>query len=72
MTTNTGSIQEQINLLTQRIVQISSHLKVNQKDHSTQRGLMKLVGHRKRLLVYLQKYDLIGYRTLIEKLGLRK
>jgi small subunit ribosomal protein S15 len=47
-------------------------LKENHKDHSTQRGLMQLVGQRKRLLVYLQKHNLTGYRALIEKLGLRK
>ncbi|WP_298299344.1 30S ribosomal protein S15 [Hydrotalea sp.] len=70
--TNTGSIQGQIALLTERIAQISAHLQVNKKDHSTQRGLMQLVGKRKRLLAYLQKTNLTGYRALIEKLGLRK
>jgi small subunit ribosomal protein S15 len=70
--TNTGSIEGQIALLTQRIAHISGHLKANHKDHSTQRGLMQLVGQRKRLLVYLQKHNLTGYRALIEKLGLRK
>jgi small subunit ribosomal protein S15 len=59
--TNTGSIEGQI-----------AYLKANHKDHSTQRGLMQLVGQRKRLLVYLQKHNLTGYRALIEKLGLRK
>lgn len=71
-TTNTGSIEGQIALLTERISQISSHLQQNKKDFSTHRGLMQLVGKRKRLLTYLQKHNLTGYRQLIEKLGLRK
>jgi small subunit ribosomal protein S15 len=70
--TNTGSIEGQIALLSERIAHISDHLKDNNKDHSTQRGLMQLVGQRKRLLVYLQKHNLTGYRALIEKLGIRK
>lgn len=70
--TNTGSIEGQIALLTERIAQISAHLQANKKDYSTQRGLMQLVGKRKRLLAYLQKTNLTGYRALIEKLGLRK
>jgi small subunit ribosomal protein S15 len=69
---NTGSIEGQVALLTERILDISGHLKVNKKDFSTQRGLMKMVGRRKRLLSYLQKHNLIGYRQLIEKLGIRK
>jgi len=70
--TNTGSIEGQIALLTERISQISEHLQQNKKDFSTHRGLLQLVGKRKRLLSYLQKHDLTGYRKLIEKLGLRK
>jgi small subunit ribosomal protein S15 len=70
--TNTGSIEGQIALLTERISQISSHLQQNKKDFSTHRGLMQLVGKRRRLLNYLQKHNLQGYRELIEKLGLRK
>ena len=70
--TNTGSIEGQIAQLTERISQISAHLQENKKDFSTHRGLMQLVGKRKRLLNYLQKHDLTGYRQLIEKLGLRK
>ena len=70
--TNTGSIEAQIALLTERISQISGHLQSNKKDFSTHRGLMQLVGTRKRLLNYLQKHNLTGYRQLIEKLGLRK
>lgn len=70
--TNTGSIEAQIALLTERISHISGHLKTNKKDFSTHRGLMQLVGQRKRLLTYMQKHNLTGYRALIEKLGLRK
>lgn len=69
---NTGSIEGQIGLLTERILGISNHLKTNKKDFSSQRGLMKMVGQRKRLLAYLQKHNLEGYRALIEQLGLRK
>ncbi|MBK6990806.1 MAG: 30S ribosomal protein S15 [Chitinophagaceae bacterium] len=69
---NTGSIEAQVALITERISQISSHLQANKKDFSTHRGLMKLVGERKSLLNYLQKHNLTGYRALIEKLGLRK
>jgi small subunit ribosomal protein S15 len=70
--TNTGSIEGQIALLTERINSISDHLRKNHKDFSTQRGLMKMVGQRKRLLNYLSKHNLQGYRQLIEKLGIRK
>jgi small subunit ribosomal protein S15 len=69
---NTGSIEGQVALLTERINHISNHLKTNKKDFSSQRGLMMMVGQRKRLLTYLSKHDLTGYRALIEKLGLRK
>ena len=69
---NTGSIEGQIAQLTERISQISAHLKQNKKDFSTHRGLMQMVGKRKSLLSYLQKHNLTGYRALIEKLGLRK
>ena len=69
---NTGSIEGQIALLTERMAQISAHLGENKKDFSTHRGLMQLVGKRKRLLNYLQKHNLTGYRQLIEKLGIRK
>ncbi len=70
--TNTGSIEGQIALLTERMAQISAHLQQNKKDFSTHRGLMQLVGKRRRLLNYLQKHNLKGYRELIEKLGIRK
>jgi small subunit ribosomal protein S15 len=69
---NTGSIEGQIALLTERISSISKHLQSNKKDFSTHRGLMQLVGQRKRLLSYMQKHNLQGYRALIEKLGIRK
>ncbi|MEO6452912.1 MAG: 30S ribosomal protein S15 [Ginsengibacter sp.] len=70
--TNTGSIEAQVATLTEKINHISDHLKNNKKDFSTQRGLMQMVGKRKRLLTYMSKHDLTGYRSLIEKLGLRK
>ncbi|KAA9038770.1 30S ribosomal protein S15 [Ginsengibacter hankyongi] len=69
---NTGSIEAQVALLTEKINHISDHLKSNKKDFSTQRGLMQMVGKRKSLLTYLSKHNLTGYRALIEKLGLRK
>jgi small subunit ribosomal protein S15 len=70
--TNTGSIEAQIALLTERIGSISKHLQANKKDFSTHRGLMQMVGKRKRLLTYMSRHNLAGYRQLIEKLGLRK
>jgi small subunit ribosomal protein S15 len=69
---NTGSIEGQIALLTEQINHISQHLQQNKKDFSTHRGLMQMVGKRKRLLTYLSKHNIQGYRSLIEKLGLRK
>ncbi len=70
--TNTGSIEAQIAMLTERINHISGHLKDNKKDFSSNRGLMQMVGRRKRLLIYLSHNNLESYRGLIEKLGLRK
>lgn len=71
--TNTGSIEGQIAMLTERINHISDHLKENnKKDFSSNRGLMQMVGRRKRLLQYLSNTNLTSYRSLIEKLGLRK
>ncbi len=70
--TNTGSIEAQIALMTERINKISLHLQANKKDFSTNRGLMQLVGKRKRLLTYLSNTNLQGYRQLIEKIGIRK
>jgi len=69
---NTGSIESQIAMLTERINHISGHLKENKKDFSTNRGLMQMVGRRKRLLIYLSHNNLESYRSLIEKLGIRK
>lgn len=69
---NTGSIEGQIALLTERINHISQHLKKNKKDFSSNRGLMAMVGQRKRLLMYLNKHNITGYRALLERLGLRK
>lgn len=69
---NTGSIEAQIAMLTERINHISQHLQKNKKDFSSNRGLMKMVGQRKRLLQYLSRTNLTGYRALIERLGLRK
>lgn len=71
--TNTGSIEAQVALLTERINHISAHLKNgNAKDHSSNRSLVNMVGRRKKLLAYLQRTNLQGYRELIAKLGLRK
>ena len=69
---DSGSIEAQIALLTERINHISQHLKTNKKDFSSQRGLMQMVGRRKRLLHYLTQSNLESYRSLIEKLGIRK
>lgn len=69
---DTGSPEVQIALLTTRINELTEHLKVNQKDHHSRRGLLKMVGQRRRLLAYLKKSDIERYRTLIERLGLRK
>ncbi len=69
---DTGSPQVQIALLTRRIDQLTEHLRTHKKDHHSRRGLLKLVGQRRRLLNYLQKRDLEGYRTLIKELGLRR
>jgi small subunit ribosomal protein S15 len=69
---DTGSPEVQIAILTERIRELTEHLKVHQKDHHSRRGLLKLVGQRRGLLAYLKKTDLEGYRTLIEKLGIRK
>ncbi len=69
---NTGSVEAQIALHTYRIEQLSAHLRTNKKDFSCKRTLLGLVGHRKRLLQYYMRKDLMGYRALIEKLGLRK
>ncbi len=69
---DTGSPEVQIAILTERIRELTEHLKVHQKDHHSRRGLLKLVGKRRGLLAYLNKTDLEGYRKLIEQLGIRK
>ncbi|HSH50866.1 MAG TPA: 30S ribosomal protein S15 [Bacteroidales bacterium] len=70
--TNTGSTEGQIALFTQRITHLTSHLKTNKKDYSTQRALVRLVGKRRRLLDYLKAKDIERYRELIKELNLRK
>ncbi len=69
---NTGSSEVQIALLSERITGLTDHFKINKKDTNSRRGLLKLVGQRRRLLKYLQRTDLIKYRSLIEKLNIRK
>ncbi|MCW3012838.1 MAG: rpsO [Solirubrobacterales bacterium] len=69
---DTGNTRVQIALLTQRINDLTQHLRSHKKDHHSRRGLLMLVGQRRRLLNYLEKSDLEGYRTLIKQLGLRK
>jgi len=70
--TDTGSTQVQVAMLTTRINQLTEHLRTHNKDHHSRRGLLKLVGQRRRFLNYLQKNDLEGYRALIKELGLRR
>jgi small subunit ribosomal protein S15 len=70
--TDTGSPEIQIALLSERIKYLTEHFKTHQKDHHSRRGLLKLVGQRKRLLSYLRKKDAERYRTLIQELGIRK
>ena len=70
--TDTGSPEAQIALFTFRINHLTDHLKKNKKDHSTQQGLLRLVGKRRKLLNYLQKIDIERYRSIIEELELRK
>lgn len=69
---DTGSPEVQIAVLTKRINDLNEHLKRNHKDHHSRRGLLKMVGHRRNLLGYLQKNDIARYRAIVEKLGLRK
>jgi small subunit ribosomal protein S15 len=69
---DTGSPEVQIALITDRITQLTEHFKTHAKDHHSRRGLLKLVGKRRRLLDYLKKSDLTKYRSLIETLSLRK
>ena len=69
---DTGSPEVQIAILTYRINDLNEHLKVHKKDHHSRRGLLKMVGQRRGLLAYLKKKDIERYRSLIERLGLRK
>jgi len=69
---DTGSTEVQVALLTERIKQLTGHMAANRHDYHSQRGLLKLVGQRRRLLAYLSKRDVSRYHSLIKKLGLRK
>ncbi len=69
---DTGSPEVQVALLTTRIIEITEHLKIHKKDYHTRRGLLKLIGQRRRLLDYIMKKDIVRYRKLIKALGLRK
>jgi len=69
---DTGSPEVQVALLTQRITELTEHFKVHKQDHHSRRGLLKLVGRRRRLLDYLKKQDFDRYRTTIDRLGIRK
>ncbi len=69
---DTGSTEVQIALLTERIQHLTEHLKAHKKDHHSRRGLLMLVGQRRRMLDYLRANDVEGYRTLIAKLGIRR
>ena len=71
-TTDTGSTEVQVALLTARINELTEHLREHKKDHHSRRGLLMLVGQRRRLLNYLQRTDLDRYRALIQELGLRR
>ncbi len=69
---DTGSPEVQIAILTERITELTEHLKKNPKDHHSRRGLLKMVGQRRGMLDYLKSKDIEGYRSLISKLGIRK
>ncbi|HIS56023.1 MAG TPA: 30S ribosomal protein S15 [Candidatus Fimimorpha excrementavium] len=69
---DTGSPEVQIAILTERITELTEHLKNNPKDHHSRRGLLMMVGQRRGMLDYLKRKDIEGYRALIEKLGIRK
>ncbi len=70
--TDTGSPEAQIAMLTKRISQLTEHLKTHKHDHHSRRGLLLMVGRRRRLLKYIAKTDIARYRSLIERLGLRR
>ena len=69
---DTGNPEVQVALISERISSLTEHLKIHKKDHHTRRGLLMLVGKRKRLLQYIQNQDVLKYRELIEKLGIRR
>jgi small subunit ribosomal protein S15 len=69
---NTGSTEAQVALLTERIAMLTEHFKIHKKDTNSRRGMQKLIGQRRRLLKYMQRENLSGYRELIEKLNIRK
>ena len=69
---DTGSPEVQIAILTSRINTLTEHLRTNNNDHHSRRGLLKMVGHRRNLLAYLQKVDIERYRSIIARLGIRK
>lgn len=69
--TDTGSSDVQVAMLTERINRLSEHLKINKKDHASRKGLLRMIGLRKRLLSYIQKQDNARYRALITRLGIR-
>lgn len=69
--TDTGSVEVQVAILSERIKKLSDHLKINKKDYSSLRGLMKMIGQRKQLLAYLRKEDQGRYSALIQRLGIR-
>ena len=69
---DTGSPEVQVAVLTKRINDLTEHLKTHQKDHHSRRGLLKMVGQRRNLLNYLMRIDITRYRSLIERLGIRK
>ncbi len=69
---DTGSPEVQVAILTERIIYLTEHFKVHKKDHHSRRGLLKIVGQRRRLLDYLKKKDVERYRAIIEKLGIRR
>ena len=70
--TDTGSTEVQVALLTERVKELTDHLQMHKKDHHSRRGLLKLVGRRRRLLAYLRRTDVDRYRNVVNRLGLRK
>ncbi len=70
--TDTGSADVQVAMLSARIRQLTEHLKKNKQDYDSQRGLLKLIGRRRRLLAYIQKHDVEHYQALIKRLGIRR